>query len=564
MSVTRPETSSAARARGLRLLLPGRWLLAGAAVLLVAAGLAIALANPFAGSGGASGSVPDSGSATGLATVERRSLSSQTLVDGTLGYAGSSSIVMPAGTSQADVRTAQQAVTAAGAALEVAEATLAADEQALAPARAKVAAAERALARARAKLAADEQALVLARAKLAADRLKQASDCRGEGAAGGGSSDGSEGTGSGSSPCATGAQTVATDEEAVSAAEQTVGSGVEAVSAAEQTVASEEAAVSAAEQKVTTDEGTVASARATLADAERALAAAQATATGYETTAAFTMLPSPGNVIRRGQALYAVDGRPVLLLYGRATAWRAFRPGMSPGADVAQLNANLRALGYGGGLGDSFDATTGQAIAALQRAHGLAPTGVLALGSLVFRPGPVRVKSVTATLAQAVAPGEVLSVSTTRHQVTIELDAAYQAQVTVGDPVTITLPSGETTPGRVSAVGSVASTPSEEDADSTPKIDVGVRLLRQAAAGRLDQAPVSVAITTARVEDVLVVPVNSLLALAGGGYAVEVVTDAGVHRLVPVTLGLFDDAQGLVEVSGPALRAGQRIVVPAT
>jgi hypothetical protein len=33
---------------------------------------------------------------------------------------------------------------------------------------------------------------------------------------------------------------------------------------------------------------------------------------------------------------------------------------------------------------------------------------------------------------------------------------------------------------------------------------------------------------------------------------------------VPVTLGLFDDAQGLVEIEGAGVRAGQRIVVPAS
>jgi hypothetical protein len=54
------------------------------------------------------------------------------------------------------------------------------------------------------------------------------------------------------------------------------------------------------------------------------------------------------------------------------------------------------------------------------------------------------------------------------------------------------------------------------------------------------------------------------LALAGGGYGVEVVNAAGVHRLVPVSLGLFDDADGLVQVSGSGLRAGRRVVVPAS
>ena len=36
----------------------------------------------------------------------------------------------------------------------------------------------------------------------------------------------------------------------------------------------------------------------------------------------------------------------------------------------------------------------------------------------------------------------------------------------------------------------------------------------------------------------------------------------GARHLVPVTLGLFDDADGLVQVSGSELSAGQRVVVP--
>jgi hypothetical protein len=60
------------------------------------------------------------------------------------------------------------------------------------------------------------------------------------------------------------------------------------------------------------------------------------------------------------------------------------------------------------------------------------------------------------------------------------------------------------------------------------------------------------------------VPVNALLALASGGYAVEMVDADGTHRLVAVSVGLFDDAEGLVQVSGRGLAAGQRVVVPAS
>jgi hypothetical protein len=519
VSVVRSPFTSARVAGLARRARPRRRWLALAAAVAVIAGVVVAVSNPFAS--GSGGGVPDSGSATSLSTVVRRSLSAQTLVDGTLGYVGSSSVVVPAGTTQADLRQAQQTVATARATLAGANATLADDQRAL----------ER------------------SRAALAAARLKQAGDCRGANAAGGssgsgsagGSADGSDG-GSGSSPCSSAAQAVATAEEAVRTAEQ----------------------------KVITDRGSMASARAAMSGAEASLVAAESSSTGYEATAAYTMLPSAGAVVHRGQALYAVDGQPVLLLYGRMTPWRSFRPGMSPGPDIAVLNANLRALGYGSRLsGNTFSTATRQAIAALQARRGLRPTGVLRLGSVVFKPGAVRVTSVTPTVGQTVQAGALMTITTTRHAVSIELDAAQQDAVEVGDPVTITLPSGRTTPGRLSFVGSVASTPSEGDSgdsgdSSTPTIDVTVRLLRQADAGKLDQAPVSVAITTASVKNVLVVPVNSLLALAGGGYAVEAVNATGIHRLIPVELGLFDDSNGLVEARGAGLRAGQRVVVPAS
>jgi multidrug efflux pump subunit AcrA (membrane-fusion protein) len=91
-----------------------------------------------------------------------------------------------------------------------------------------------------------------------------------------------------------------------------------------------------------------------------------------------------------------------------------------------------------------------------------------------------------------------------------------------------------------------------------------VRLLHPSAAGNLDQAPVEVSITEQRVNGALAVPVNALVALAGGGYAVEKVEPQGTHRLVSVTPGIFDDAQGLVQVAGSGLAVGQRVVVPAS
>jgi len=94
-------------------------------------------------------------------------------------------------------------------------------------------------------------------------------------------------------------------------------------------------------------------------------------------------------------------------------------------------------------------------------------------------------------------------------------------------------------------------------------IPVKVRLTDPSAAGSLDQAPVTVNITTGSVKNVLAVPVGALLARSPGGYVVEVAGPGNTRRYVPVRPGIFDDTSGLVQVTG-ALAPGQRIVVPAT
>ena len=134
---------------------------------------------------------------------------------------------------------------------------------------------------------------------------------------------------------------------------------------------------------------------------------------------------------------------------------------MSAGRDVAELNANLNALGYGKGLGGRaiHCGDTRPRSARSSRLTVVSPTGELLLGSVVFEPGAVRVTSVTPTLGATVQPGPVLAITSIVRQVTIELDAAQQAEVKVGDPVTITLPDNRTTPGKVTYVGTVATVP---------------------------------------------------------------------------------------------------------
>ncbi len=482
----------------------GRWAALAAIVAIVLAVLLIVL-DPFHNSPKASAGVADNSTPTSLTTVRMQSLSSQTQVGGTLGYAGSSKIMVASGNAPTAV---QQS------------------EQQIASGEAQVASAQR-------SLASDGAALQRAQSQLAAARAKEAVDCAGEGAAEAGSS-----AGGSSGTCAGDTQTVTSGEQSVT--------GTEA--------------------RVTADRTQLASAQSSLGHSESALTTARATAVSYAQGAVYTSLPSVGEVIARNRSLYAIGEQATILLYGPTLATRAFLAGMSAGPDVAELNANLEALGYGTGLaGEEFTAATAAAIRAFQAAHGLAQTGALALGSVVFESGPVRVTSVTPSVGMNVSPGPVLAVSSTARQVTVELDASQQASVKKGDRVVITLPDNQTTPGTVSYVASVAvAPPSEHGEEGTPTIEVDVTPNEPNATGNLDAAPVQVSITTASVESALVVPVSALLALAGGGYAVEEVPSDGVHRLVPVTAGLFDDEAGDVQVSGPELAAGQRVVVPSS
>ncbi|MBO0787410.1 MAG: HlyD family efflux transporter periplasmic adaptor subunit, partial [Actinobacteria bacterium] len=149
-----------------------------------------------------------------------------------------------------------------------------------------------------------------------------------------------------------------------------------------------------------------------------------------------------------------------------------------------------------------------------------------------------------------------------RHVVTVSLDASQQSEVKAGDKVSVTLPDGKTTPGVVTSVGTVATT-SGQGANATTTIPVQVKLTHPRAAGSLDQAPVTVYITTATARNALVVPVGALLAQSSGGYDVEVAGPGNTRRWVPVTTGIVDDSDGLAQVTG-ALTPGQRVVVPAS
>jgi peptidoglycan hydrolase-like protein with peptidoglycan-binding domain len=286
-----------------------------------------------------------------------------------------------------------------------------------------------------------------------------------------------------------------------------------------------------------------------------------------------TSLPEEGRLLRRGAVLYRVDERPIVLFFGSQPAWRPLAPGVGDGVDVRQLERDLRALGYDDGreleIDTRFDAATAAAVERWQEQLGLAATGRVELGDVVFLPGPRRVGTVDASLGDPVRPGApIMATSSTERLVTAEIDAGDRQDLAVGDKVTLDFRNGTTMAGTISEVGKVASAPADETSgnpmtsgSTSSTITFEVEPDQPAAAGDLDQAPVDVGVTTERAKNALSVPVSALLALRGGRYGVEVVR-AEKTAVVEVRPRLYSNG-GYVQITRGRVKAGDVVVVPA-
>jgi hypothetical protein len=192
------------------------------------------------------------------------------------------------------------------------------------------------------------------------------------------------------------------------------------------------------------------------------------------------------------------------------------------------------------------------AIARWQAAEGLPATGVLGVGDMLVEPGPVRVTGLQAQIGDQ-ATGTLMTVATTAKTVTVSIDSTNVVSVHQSSQVTITLPDGSTTSGTVISIGTSVQS-GQDTSDGQLQQTVTVAPNDPASVASLTSAPVQVAFTGQTANRVLAVPVVALLALSGGGYALQL--PGG--RLIPVQAGLF--AQGLVQVSGPGITPGLRVV----
>ncbi|MEU9199346.1 peptidoglycan-binding protein [Streptomyces sp. NPDC048332] len=264
------------------------------------------------------------------------------------------------------------------------------------------------------------------------------------------------------------------------------------------------------------------------------------------------------------------------------------RPVPLHGMDVKQFESNLSALGYSGfTVDDSYTELTAAAVRRWQKDLGLPRTGTVDAGSVVYAPGAVRIAGTSARVG-AEATGTPVTYTTTSRMVTVDAQATETRWAQRGTTVSVELPDGRSVPGTVASVGKDAAAPESgtasgtdggaaggSDGEGDPAATVAVVIVfgDQASLGRLQSGPVTVRYTVKQRKNVLAVPVAALVALAEGGYGLEIseegseedgsgagTGDGASRGFVPVRTGLF--AGGKVEVSGPRVREGMKVRVP--
>ena len=279
-----------------------------------------------------------------------------------------------------------------------------------------------------------------------------------------------------------------------------------------------------------------------------------------------TALPTPGTTLTQGSHVYTVAGNNTYLLHGATPAWRAFEEGMSDGEDVTQLETALSELGYFEATPNAhFDWNTIAAIKKWQKALSLPQSGSLPLGTVLFAPEDLRIGALKARVGDnATMETELFTASSSRQVISANLKLSDQALGVVGNSVTVRLPgSAATTTGTITSVEPPREKDSEEGSKETTKeriIPITVTPDDTSALEGLQEASVSLGLTSQTRTGVLSVPLGALVALSTDQFGVEVVDEKGEIRRVPVTVGLF--AGDRVEVSGDEIAEGQRVVVP--
>jgi peptidoglycan hydrolase-like protein with peptidoglycan-binding domain len=318
-------------------------------------------------------------------------------------------------------------------------------------------------------------------------------------------------------------------------------------------------------------DGAVGMARVAVADAQRNVAGADRELAAKRLAEAapggtVTALPALGATVARGEPIYTLDGRPTVLLIGTTPAYRALREG-DTGPDVAQLQANLVALGFAGTppirTDGTFDHATTLAVQRWQAERMVRSDGVVRLGDAIVLPAAGRIRSAHIAVGAAALPGQpILDIASVDEVVKLQVDPVLAPSVHAGDTIRFRAPDGSDIPGSVVSVGAPAT--STQDGGNGPpgqlEAEVIAAATDPATLAELDGVQLTADITTGTAPDALAVPVAALVVLGDGSFGVEV-AQAGATRFVRVTPGIYD--RTMVEIKGDVIGPGDQVVVPA-
>jgi peptidoglycan hydrolase-like protein with peptidoglycan-binding domain len=262
-----------------------------------------------------------------------------------------------------------------------------------------------------------------------------------------------------------------------------------------------------------------------------------------------------GTVVEHGEPLIWVGNKPVYLaegdtpMYRNLTLQRDADKKYMNGDDVRQLQEFLIDQGFDDKerleADGVFGIGTKRAVKAWQKENGLEQSGSVDRSQLLFTPTALRIESE----ARIGSNFMDLTVTSADQQITASFDPKNRGFVEEGATVELDLGSEQKGEGTISEITSTVGD------DGSRRINVTIKPKTPIPS---DVERVSVVVTRELASDVLLIPVRAILALAGGGYAVEVDGPSG-PTLTRVELGaLVDD---VAEVSGD-FNEGDMVVIP--
>ncbi len=259
-----------------------------------------------------------------------------------------------------------------------------------------------------------------------------------------------------------------------------------------------------------------------------------------------------GDVVDFGDVLIRVGNDPVFLIEGDTPMYRelSYQSDRLEGADVKQFQEFLIDAGYdyyGSLTADgTFGWITREAVEDWQEDLGVSETGKVAVTDIVFSPTPLRIDKVP----RKGTTFDGLEVSKADPVVTVEVDEDERDKLPEDGKVKVELSDGTVKPGRIIA----QERKIKEDGSVVWKTTIDVK-------GKMgsDESSVLVTVTVVEASDVLIVPIPALLAVAEGGFAVEVV-DGSDTRLVPVEVTEVLDTQAAITGE---IQPGDEVVVPS-